>query len=130
MPSWYSRRAASAICHSRADAILLIPGKSHPPASECRQHGLICLGNCSVVRNRELLRSRKNLVTGSVALRLPRLGPWDASILGFSLVGCQKSWLSQVIAMFRRLTLNSHDDVAPTVVALSRRASVSFDVGF
>lgn len=31
--------------------------------------------------------------------------------------------------MFRRLTLNSHDDVAPTVVALTKRASVSPDVG-
>lgn len=31
--------------------------------------------------------------------------------------------------MFRRLTLNSHGDVAPTIVALFRRASVPSDVG-
>lgn len=94
MPSGHSRRAASAISHSRAAAILLIPGKSHTPASVCRQHGLICLGYCSVVRSMELLRSRKNLVTWAVALHLPHLGPWDASILGFSLVSCQNSWLN------------------------------------
>lgn len=129
MPSGCFRRAASGIDHSLAAAILLIPGKSHPPASECRQRGLICLGNCSVVRNKELFRSRENLVTGAVALHLPLLGPWGASILGFSLVGCQRSWLSQVIVMFRRLTLNSHDDVAPTVVALGKRASLSSAVG-
>ena len=95
-------------------------------ASVCRQHGLICLGSCSVVRNRELLRSRKNPVTGAVVLYLSRWGPREASILGFSLARCQKSWLSQVIAMFRRLTLNFHDEVGLTVVALYRRASSLF----
>lgn len=129
IPSGYSRRVASAISHSRAAAILLIPGKSHPPASECRQHGLICLGNCSVVRNRELLRSRKNLVTGAGSSTFTPFRPVGRFHIGFLACGLSKLMAEPSRCMFRRLTLNFHDDVAPTVVGLSRRASVASDGG-
>lgn len=103
MPSGYFRGAAS-LSATLVQLQFCLSQESHPPASVCRQHGLICLGKCSIVRNRELLRSRKNLVNEAVALHLPHSGPWDASILGFSLVSCQKSWLSQVIAMHFKFT--------------------------